>query len=171
MRTHARLVLVTLLTLAVTAGAAVVTTPSSSAATWAPHKSSSFDAARDLEQFEARILLRVNRIRARRDLSRVRVFHSCVDGYAERWAQRLQDRGSLVHRDLDAVLRGCDLNWVGENLVSGTALRPAVAVRAWMDSPPHRAVLLKPRARWAGIGVQVGGNGRTYAVLNFGDRF
>lgn len=170
MRTHARLVLATLLTLAVTAGAALVATLPASATTWAPRASSSFDPATDLEQFEARILLRVNRLRARRDLAPVRAFHSCVDGYAERWASHLTGTGALVHRDLDAVLGGCNLNWVGENLVSGTALRPWVAVRAWMDSPPHRAVLLKPRAKWAGVGVRVGRDGRTYAVLNFGDR-
>ena len=170
MRTHARLVLATLLALAVTAGAALVATLPATAATWAPRASTSFDPASDLDEFESRILLRVNRIRARRDLSAVRVFHSCIDGYAERWARHLQGTGALVHRDLDAVLDGCNLNWVGENLVSGTGLRPGAAVRAWMDSRPHRAVLLKPRAQWAGVGVRVGRDGRTYAVLNFGDR-
>lgn len=169
MRTHARLVLATLLTLAVTAGVVSVAVLPSSAATWAPRKVASFDPVRDLDQFESRILLRVNRVRARHDLPKVRVFHSCVDGYAERWSQRLKRTGALVHRDLDAVLGGCDLNWVGENLVRGVGLRPAAAVRAWMDSPPHRAVLLKARARWAGVGVRVGRDG-TYAVLNFGDR-
>ena len=170
MRSHARLVLATALTLAVTAGLALVAALPASAATWAPRTTSSFDPATDLDEFESRILIRVNRVRARHDLSRVRVFHSCVDGYAERWSQRLKNSGELVHRDLGVVLDGCDLNWVGENLVSGTGLRPGVAVRAWMDSPPHRRVLLKPRATWAGLGVRVDGDGRTYAVLNFGDR-
>jgi uncharacterized protein YkwD len=170
MRTHARLVLATLLTIVVTAGLAAVPALPASAATWAPRTTSSFDPTSDLDEFESRILLRVNRIRARRDLPRVRVFHSCVDRYAERWSQRLKRTGEMVHRDLDAVLDGCNLNWVGENLVAGTGLQPAVAVRAWMDSPPHRAVLLKSRARWAGVGVRVDADGRTYAVLNFGDR-
>ena len=170
MRIHARLVLATLLTVAVSAGLAVVAASPAAPATWAPKKVTSFDPGTDLDQFESRILLRVNRIRARHDLPRVRVFHSCVDRYSERWSQHLRQTGQLVHRDLDAVLGGCDLNWVGENLVSGTGLRPVVAVQAWMDSPPHREVLLKSRARWAGVGVRVGRDGRTYAVLNFGDR-
>ena len=42
-------------------------------------------------------------------------------------------------------------------------------LEAWLDSPSHRAVLLKPRARWAGIGVRVDAEGRTIGVLNFGD--
>ena len=170
MRTHARLVLATMLTLAVTAGIAVVAALPASSATWAPRTSTSFDPASDLDEFESRILVRVNRVRARHDLSRVRVFQSCVDGYAERWSKHLRATGKLVHRDLDVVLDGCDISWVGENLVRGTGLRPNVAVRAWMQSPPHRKVLLKPRATWAGIGVRVDSDGRTYAVLNFGDR-
>ena len=100
----------------------------------------------------------------------MRVFQSCVDGYAERWSRRLKRIEKLEHRDLGKILDGCDVNWVGENLVSGTDLGPNAAVRAWMQSPPHRRVLLKKRARWAGIGVRVGGDGRTYAVLNFADR-
>jgi uncharacterized protein YkwD len=170
MRTHARLVLATMLTLAVTAGLAVVAALPATSATWAPRTTNSFDPATDLDEFESRILVRVNRVRARRDLPKVRVFQSCVDKYAERWARRLKRTKQMRHRDLDTVLDGCNLNWVGENLVSGTGLRPSVAVRAWMQSPPHRRVLLKRRANWAGIGVKVGGDGRTYAVLNFGDR-
>ncbi len=170
MRSSARLVLATALTLVVTAGIAVVAAVPVSAATWAPRTSQSFDPQRDLDEFESRILIRVNRARARRGLSKVRVFQSCVDGYSERWSQKLRNSGEMVHRDLGAVLDGCDLNWVGENLVSGTGLRPGAAVQAWMDSPPHRQVLMKRRAVWAGVGVRVGNDGRTYAVLNFGDR-
>lgn len=169
LRTFARLVLATTLSLAVTAGVTTIA-PAATAATWSPRTSDSFDPQRDLGEFESRILIRVNRARARHGLSKVRVFHSCIDGYSERWSQRLRSSGNLEHRDLGAVLNGCDLNWVGENLVSGTGLRPRTAVRAWMDSPAHRQVLMKPRAAWAGVGVSVAGDGRTYAVLNFGDR-
>ena len=170
MRTYARLLLATALTLVLTAGVTTITALPASSATWAPQKSKSFDPQRDLDQFEARILIRVNRARARHNLPKVRVFQTCVDTYAERWSQKLKRSGDLVHRDLGSVLNGCDLNWVGENLVSGTGLRPWRAVRAWLDSPGHRAVLLKRRAVWAGVGVRVGNDGRTYAVLNFGDR-
>ena len=170
MRSHARLLLATVLTLAVTAGAAVVAALPAVSATWTPRTTNSFDPQADLGEFESRILIRVNRVRDRHDLPKIRVFHSCVDNYAESWAQRLERTGRMEHRNLTSVLHGCDLDWVGENLVSGTALRPRAAVRAWMDSPPHRSVLLTQRADRAGIGVRVGSDGRTYAVLNFGDR-
>ena len=169
MRSNARLFLATLLTLAVTAGVTLVAALPASSATWAPRTSSSFDPQADMDQFEARILVRVNQVRTRRGLPRVRVFQSCVDNYAESWARRLSRTETMVHRDLTKVINGCDLSWVGENLVAGTGLRPATAVRAWMHSPPHRSILLKKRAQWAGIGVRIGSDGRTYAVLNFGD--
>ncbi len=171
MRPNARLFLASVLALAVTAGLAVVAAlPASSASTWAPRTSDSFDPAVDLDEFESRILIRVNRLRAQRDLPKVRVFQSCVDGYAERWSKKLKRTEKLVHRDLDSVLDGCDINWVGENLVSGVGLTPSAAVRAWMHSTDHRKVLMKRRAVWAGVGVRVGDDDCTYAVLNFGDR-
>lgn len=169
MRSYVRLILVTVLAVAMTAGTAAVALPAMSA-TWSPRTSSSFDPHRDLTEFESRILVEVNQVRTERGLPKVRVFHSCVDTYAESWARRLGRTGSFHHRDLSTVLEGCDLNWVGENLVRGSDLLPRTAVQAWMASPAHRSVLLKPRARWAGIGVRVGSDGKKYAVLNFGDR-
>ena len=169
MRLHARVFLAALMSLTFAAGAVALSSPAQSA-TWAPRLNDSFDPQRDLGEFEDRILVQIHKARARHDLPKVRVFQSCVDGYAERWAKRLKRIDNLVHRNLTTVLSGCDLHWVGETLVSGSSLTPASAVRAWLDSPPHRAVILKSRARMAGIGVRVAGNGKVYAVLNFGDR-
>lgn len=170
MRVYARLLLATMLSIAISATTMTAVTAPAQSATWAPRVSNSFDPARDRDQFESRILVRINKARARHGLSRVKVFHSCVDGYAERWSRNLKRRDALVHRDLTSMINGCNLNWVGETLVSGTGLTPGSAVRAWLDSPPHRAVLLKDRARWAGVGVRVNAEGRVFAVLNFGDR-
>lgn len=170
MRPYARLVLATLLSLVFTAGGLAAVSPAQSAATWTPRVGSSFDPQRDLDQFESRILVRINRARSRHDLGRVRVFHACVDSYSERWSRRLKRIDDLVHRDLSRMIDGCHLNWVGETLVSGTGLTPRSAVRAWLNSPPHRAVILKRRARWAGVGVRVNRDGKVYAALNFADR-
>ncbi len=169
MRLYARALLVALMSLTFTAGAFTLTSPAQSA-TWAPELTDSFDPVTDLNEFEDRILVEINKARARRDLPKVKVFQSCVDKYAERWATRLKRIDDLVHRDLTTVLEGCDLHWAGETLVSGTLLTPSGAVRAWLDSPPHRAVILKERARLAGIGVTVNATGKVFAVLNFGDR-
>ena len=93
-----------------------------------------------------------------------------MDRTSERWSAHLADIGELVHRDLTKVLDKCDLNWVGETLVRGTALLPGAAVKAWMASPPHRKVLMKPRASRAGVGTRLDAEGRLVTVLNFSDR-
>ena len=65
-----------------------------------------------------------------------------------------------------------DRAWaVGENLAWGTGplATPGGIVRAWMNSPGHRANILNPRFRQIGIGIALGnpagadGGGATYA--------
>jgi len=48
--------------------------------------------------------------------------------------------------------------WLGEDLAwgSGSLARPDVIVQAWMNSPPHRLVLLSRSARVGGVGVADG---------------
>jgi hypothetical protein len=53
-------------------------------------------------------------------------------------------------------LRG-ERGWcVGEVLAYGTTLTARDVVRGWLDSPPHRRVLLTPGYRRVGIGVHSG---------------
>jgi uncharacterized protein YkwD len=127
------------------------------------------DALLDPNVFEARILGVVNKHRKAAHLKPVRSVNGCIDRFSERWARHLADSGDFVHRDQHRILRKCDLTWVGEDLVRGTGLTPASAVRAWLRSPSHRAVLMKPRANRAGIGIRIDGQGRVIGVLNFGD--
>ncbi len=42
-------------------------------------------------------------------------------------------------------------------------------VRAWMRSPGHRAVLMKPRANLAGVAIRRDAQGRVVGVVNLGD--
>lgn len=139
------------------------------AGTWKPVVDRSVDPMVDLREYEDRVLLAVNRQRKRVGLQPVRLFATCPDLLATGWAAKLALLGDLLHRDQHVVLDRCGYSWAGETLVSGTALRPRAAVRAWMDSPPHRAVLLSERADRAGIGTTVGLTGQVYTVLNFGD--
>jgi uncharacterized protein YkwD len=55
-------------------------------------------------------------------------------------------------------MRGARSWLVGENLVwgSGELSTPANLVRAWMESPAHRANMLRGRFKEIGIGVQRG---------------
>jgi uncharacterized protein YkwD len=64
---------------------------------------------------------------------------------------------------------------LGENIAwgSGTAAAPAEIVKAWMNSPGHREIILTPAFREVGVGITgaapQGGNGATY-VLDVGKR-
>lgn len=153
------------------AGGQVALTPSPvSAKLWeVPAPDTSLDPLANLLEHETRVVHLVNKKRKAHDLEPVRWFNGCLDRLSERWAAHLAETGDLVHRNQRKVLRRCDLTWAGENLVRGTLLTPAAAVKAWMASEPHRAVLLKPRAKWAGMGVKIDDQGRYVGVLNLGD--
>lgn len=148
---------------------ALAPTPASAKIWRVPKSDLSLDPLIKLTEYETRVVNLVNKKRVAHDLKPVRYFQSCLDRMAERWARHLADTGELVHRDQRRVVRRCDLTWAGETLVRGTALTPAAAVKAWMGSKPHRAVLMKPRANRAGVGVTLDGQGRIVGVLNFGD--
>ncbi len=144
--------------------------PPASASIWAvPAPDTSLDPLVHLSEFESRIVVRINKARKAADLKPVRYFDSCVDGFSERWAGHLADTGDFEHRNQRKILKRCDLNWVGETLVRGTGLTPLSAVKAWLKSPTHRAVIMKPRANRAGVGVRLDDQGRLVGVLNFGD--
>jgi uncharacterized protein YkwD len=72
-------------------------------------------------------------------------------------------------------LEGAHRPRVGENIGwgSGSLATPAAIVKAWMNSPPHRAIILTPGFRDAGVGIAAGapqgGDGRTY-TLDVGSR-
>jgi uncharacterized protein YkwD len=65
---------------------------------------------------------------------------------------------------------------IGEALGTGSGANatPSSTVRAWMHSPPHRALLLSPAFREVGIGVMpgtpFGGGGAATYVAEFGAR-
>jgi uncharacterized protein YkwD len=68
-------------------------------------------------------------------------------------------------------LGGADEWALGENIGWGTGSlgTPAAIVRGWMNSPPHRAVILSRRFREAGVGVARGvpagaGDGATFTL-------
>lgn len=160
-----------LVALLVASGAqvALAAAPASAKVWQVPAPNRQLDPLVRLTEYENRVAYLVNKRRKAHDLRPVRYFQGCLDGVAERWSAHLADIGELVHRNQRRVLRRCDLTWTGETLVRGTRLMPGGAVRAWMNSPPHRAVLLKARANRVGVGTRLDGQGRLVTVLNFGD--
>lgn len=95
--------------------------------------------------------------------------NSCVQRAARRQARRMANRDEMFHQDLSKVLRDCNLSSVGENVAAGYETGRA-AVRAWMNSPGHRANILKPGYRLLGLAVRRADDGTPYAAQVFGRR-
>jgi uncharacterized protein YkwD len=78
------------------------------------------------------------------------------------FVDRIRKAGYVPARSFPTL--GEDLAWG-----SGTLGTPREIVQSWMESPPHRANILNPRFREAGMGVAFGDpgageDGMTYAV-------
>lgn len=125
--------------------------------------------ARSGPAFEAQVMVEINRARVAAGQPPVRFFDSCVERMATSWGNRIARTGELAHRDQRRVLGRCDQSWAGENLIRSAGLDARTIVRAWLDSPAHRAVLLKRRATLAGVAVVLDGQGRQVGVLNLAD--
>ncbi|MBE2317296.1 CAP domain-containing protein [Solirubrobacter sp. CPCC 204708] len=105
----------------------------------------------------------VNAERARRALPPL-ASSVVLERSSDRFADRLARSGRFAH---DARIRvdGGRFSALGEALARGDGLSPADAVRAWMDSPPHRRLVLSPRYTHVGAGAARAG-GTTIRVLH-----
>lgn len=94
---------------------------------------------------EKRLVARINDARTDRGLRKLRV-GSGVQAGAHSWSRRLMQADAFYHASLRAG--------TGEVLAWGTCswFSPAAAVRAWLRSPSHRAVLLHRGFRFVGAG-------------------
>jgi uncharacterized protein YkwD len=94
---------------------------------------------------EQRLVKRVNETRAAHGLRQLRVAPKLATG-ADAWSRHLMRQDAFHHARLSAG--------TGEILAWGTCewFRPARAVRMWLDSPGHRALLLRPGFRVLGTG-------------------
>jgi hypothetical protein len=117
-----------------------------------------------------RMLAAVNKVRAEHGLAALRGSRSLyrsAGGYA-RWMLRRDYFGHLSR-----IRASGRYSMLGENLAWHSGRRPGVSrtMRAWMHSPPHRALILHPGFRWLGAGMARGKLGRrsvTAWVLHMG---
>jgi uncharacterized protein YkwD len=140
----------------------------------------------NLRRIRAAILCLHNQIRAEHELPALREnkrLRKAALGHsrhmvADRFFEHTTPAGvTMVDRILNARYVREDEGWaLGENLAWGTGsyATPRGAVDAWMDSPGHRANILKRSYRELGVGVVVGvpvsdAAGATYTV-DFGVR-
>ncbi len=91
---------------------------------------------------------------------------ACLHKWAVRQARKMADQRRMFHQDLERVADDCGLSYAGENVAYGYATGTAV-VRAWMDSPGHRANILNRHYRAMGIGARQA-DGVWYVAQVFG---
>jgi uncharacterized protein YkwD len=94
---------------------------------------------------EKHLIAKINDVRAAHDLRRLRLGTGVQRG-AHAWSRHLRRTDSFHHASLEPG--------TGEVLAWGTCawFKPRLAVRMWLDSPPHRALLLRPGFRRVGAG-------------------
>lgn len=93
---------------------------------------------------------------------------------AQAHSDEMVARGFYSHTSPDgrqpwdrAAAVGCAHRGIGENIACGQR-SAAEVVRGWMDSPGHRASILKPDFTHIGIGFRGGGEAGTYWTQLFG---
>jgi uncharacterized protein YkwD len=121
-------------------------------------------------ELQQRMLHAVNDVRARHGVATVngsRSLHRSASRYS-RWMLRADYFGHLGR-----IRASSSFSMLGENLAWHPGRRPRVSrtVRRWMNSPPHRAIILHPGFRWLGAGIARGrlyGRRATMWVLHLG---
>src|SRR5712691_10629945 len=113
--------------------------------------------ARTLTGSEASLLQTMNAVRASRGLAPLRVDIRLVQAARGHSADMMRRQyfahGSVAGRAVGQCARGPVF---GEDLAWATGLTVQWVVSAWLASPPHRAVLLRPGFRRVGIGISFG---------------
>lgn len=115
-----------------------------------------------------KVLVRVNAARARHDLAALTVSRCLTRRFAQPWAEHMAQTETMVHQDLAPMFTRCSgLRTVGENIAAGYRSAASV-VRAWLNSPGHRANILNPDFTRIGLGLAAGAGGTRYWVQDFG---
>jgi uncharacterized protein YkwD len=109
-----------------------------------------------LNGFEAALAARINAARRSSGLRPLVVVPGATD-VARRWAWRLARAQALSHNPnlVRALSRAGSAAWtaIAENVGEGSSADPSSLFQAYMASPPHRANILDPSARYLGVGV------------------
>jgi uncharacterized protein YkwD len=132
-----------------------------------------------LDRTERKVIRIVNRIRARHGLRRLKISRRLARAASQHTGDMIA-RNFLSHASSDGtgmaqrVRHYTGARWIGETIavVSGRATASR-AVRLWMHSPPHRAVLLSPAGRRIGVGKRrgwLGGSRRAVFTADLASR-
>jgi uncharacterized protein YkwD len=109
-----------------------------------------------LNSFEARMLADMNRVRDDHGLPPLRVASGATD-VARRWSWHLATERTLSHnpRIRHDIASSGSRSWsyLEENVGYGPIGSPDELFAAYMNSPPHRANILRSQVRYVGVGV------------------
>jgi uncharacterized protein YkwD len=126
-------------------------------ASFALFGSASAAQGRPLTSPEASLLQAINGVRASHGLAPLRVdvhlLRAARAHSADMMRRQYFAHGSVLQR---ALSRGAHGPVFGEDLAWSTGITADWVVNAWLNSPTHRAVLLRPGFRRIGIGYSFG---------------
>jgi uncharacterized protein YkwD len=110
-----------------------------------------------LKRIEDEVVAIVNRERFNRGLPRLRIDER-LRASARAHSQDMAERGYFAHQSPDGTTPAERMRAWGhpqpgaENIAMGQP-RPQVVVTAWMESPGHRANILRPDFQSIGVGI------------------
>lgn len=121
---------------------------------------------------EAKAIGALNKIRAANNLAPLRASRTLARS-ANAYSRYMLDHDFFGHQPRIPVAAG--FRTAGETLAWHSGYSPGArrTVRAWMSSPPHRAVLLSSAYSMVGMGMEMGdlsGRATTMWVAHFGHR-
>ena len=126
-----------------------------------------------LNGFEAALVRDINAAREHAGRKALRVVPGATD-VARRWTWHMAGQMALTHNPSLAhdIQNSGSGAWtmVSENVGLGPADSPDLLFKAYMNSPPHRANILDPSARYVGVGV-VERASVAYNTLDFTDAY
>lgn len=115
---------------------------------------------------ETQVIEQINQVRRQQGLSELR-FNEKLAIVARRYSEKMAEKNFFSHTspEGDTMVErvraeGVYYIMIGENLFKGTNLSQpvSIAVDGWMNSPGHRANILRPEYRETGVGVWRIGN-------------
>jgi uncharacterized protein YkwD len=145
--------------------AAAPSTASAATASTAVVTARSASPALSSATYEQQVQYYVNAQRRKHGL-RALTLASCTDTAAERCGAHLAATGGFYHQSMTDLLQRCHARYAGETLGRGQ-ISPQTLVSMWMNSAPHRHVLMSASPTRIGIGSVPNAQGEWVTAANF----
>lgn len=131
--------------------------PAANGTSCEPDSSSALDCG--MNQFEKQTHEIVNQERQKQGLAPLKC-HANIVRESREWSKKQCARGSIGHDGASGRIQATGLSWStwGENVAAGQS-SPADVMRGWMNSPGHRANILKSAFTHLGVGYYNCGKG------------